>query len=55
MKSVHPLYQLQVVSEDDDVIIASTRPRKWTTQSTLTMQPNAKTDLVFVCSYIKAL
>jgi len=26
MKDVHPLYQLQVVSEDDDVIIASTRP-----------------------------
>jgi hypothetical protein len=31
MKDVHPLYQLQVVSGDNDVRIAPTRPRKWAT------------------------
>jgi hypothetical protein len=31
MKGVHPLYQLQVVPGDDDVIIASIKPRKWAT------------------------
>jgi len=28
---VHPLYQLQVVSGNDDVKIAPTRPQKWAT------------------------
>jgi hypothetical protein len=37
MKSVHPLYQLQVVSGDDDIESASMRPRKWTTQSASTV------------------
>jgi hypothetical protein len=29
MKSVHPLYQLQVVFNDDDVRVAPTKPYIW--------------------------
>jgi hypothetical protein len=35
IKGVHPLYQLQVVLGDDDVKITLTKPRKWSTQSTM--------------------
>jgi hypothetical protein len=37
---IHPLYQLQVVSSNDDLIIALTRLRKWATQSALTVLAN---------------
>jgi antitoxin component of MazEF toxin-antitoxin module len=32
MKDVHPLYQLQVVLGNNDVIIAPTKPKNWATQ-----------------------
>jgi hypothetical protein len=50
MKGVHPLYQLKVVSGNDDVKIAPTRPQKWATHSALIVNYHAKTDLLFVCS-----
>jgi len=46
-KDVHPLYQLQVVSGDNDVRIAPTRPQKWATRSALTMQLSCKNRLIF--------
>jgi valyl-tRNA synthetase len=42
IKGVHSLYQLQVVSDNDNVKIATTRPRKWATRSALTVQPLCK-------------
>jgi hypothetical protein len=49
------LYQLQVVFNDDDVGIASTKSRKWPTQSALTeISIGAKPPNLFVCSHFKA-
>lgn len=53
MKGVHPFYQFQVVSDDDNVRIAPTRPRKWATQPTLTEQLSCKNQ-IFTCSHKKA-
>ena len=36
-----------MVSDDDDINIALTRPWKWTTQSALTVQPSCKNQFVF--------
>lgn len=42
MKGVHRFYQFQVVSDDDNVRIAPTRPQKRTTQPTPTEQLSCK-------------
>jgi hypothetical protein len=37
MKGVHPLYQDQVVFNNDDVGVALMKPWKWLTQSSMVM------------------
>jgi hypothetical protein len=38
-KSVHPFYQLQVVFNNDDVRVASTKPQEWVTRSSMVVIP----------------
>jgi hypothetical protein len=47
MKSVHILYQLQVVLGNVDARVAPTRPQKWPTYSTMTMTPIWKNHSLF--------
>jgi hypothetical protein len=55
MKGVHPLYQLQVVVNNNDIRVAPTRLRKWVTQSSMTVIPIMQRPLFFfMCSHFKA-
>jgi hypothetical protein len=54
-KDVHPLYQLQVVFNDDDIKITLTKSRKWPTHSGLTkILIGIKPPKIFMCSHFKA-
>ena len=54
LKDVHPLYQVQVVSDNVDVGVAPAKPWKWLPLSTLTMTLiYKKPPNFFICSHLE--
>ena len=55
MCTPHPLYQNQVVFKNDDIGVASTKPRKWLTQSSISVIFILQNHKSFSCVHISNL